>query len=128
MGVIGEDDEYLGSSKFDKLRRVSIIKPVATLLGLKNGDEVSFYKCGTSIVIRKRQTVDTSQDMLLRNILKELKFSIEFVDEPSGEIRRVIKLDNDIDSDLVEKLDSEHLQMLFKELFGDDENGMIRRY
>ena len=53
-------EEYIGSSKFDKLRRVSIIKPVAEKMGLKEGDEVNFYSIGSEIVIRKRITSSNS--------------------------------------------------------------------
>jgi len=35
--------ELLGESKFDKLRRISLIKSVSDRLGMKEGDLVEFY-------------------------------------------------------------------------------------
>lgn len=46
---------FLGSSKFDKLRRISVIKPVADRLGLKEGDKVDFFDVYGHVTIMKRQ-------------------------------------------------------------------------
>ncbi len=65
--------KYIGSSKFDKLRRVSVIKPVAEILKLKDGDEVSFYQLDDEIIIRKRVTQDEDKNELIDEYIEKLK-------------------------------------------------------
>jgi bifunctional DNA-binding transcriptional regulator/antitoxin component of YhaV-PrlF toxin-antitoxin module len=49
--------ELLGESKFDKLRRISLIKSVSDRLGMKEGDLVEFYlNENFEIVITKKAT------------------------------------------------------------------------
>jgi len=49
--------ELLGESKFDKLRRISLIKSVSDRLGMKEGDLVEFYlNENFEIVIMKKAT------------------------------------------------------------------------
>jgi len=46
---------YLGSSKFDKLRRISLIKLIADMFGIREGEEVSYYTDGEFIIIKRRK-------------------------------------------------------------------------
>lgn len=116
----------MGSSKFDKLRRVSIIKPVADKLGLKDGDEVSFYRSADNIIIRKRKTIDTNQDQLLMSILEKLKYHVGYEKDSSGHARRIFDLDkNTIDPNDIKKLDEEHLHILLNELLGIGKEGLV---
>ncbi len=47
-------EEYLGESKYDgNIRRVTLIKKVADMLEMKDGDRLSYWKIGDEIVIRK---------------------------------------------------------------------------
>ncbi len=110
-------EEYIGSSKFDKLRRVSIIKPVAEKMGLREGDEVSFYSIGSEIVIRKRLTQDLSQDQIIRNLLNTLKYDMEFYYDEEG--KPAFKSNNSEGFDHIsfEKLDKEHQDKLMKMIY-----------
>ena len=53
-----EDDEeegliYLGSSKFDKLRRISLIKPIADRMNISEGEEINYYTNGDYIILKR---------------------------------------------------------------------------
>jgi len=51
-----EDHEnliYIGSSKFDKLRRISLIKPIADAIEIEEGDEINYYTDGKYIILEK---------------------------------------------------------------------------
>jgi len=47
-------ENSLGKSKFDKLRRISIIKTVAEKMNLEEGDEVEFFEVSGEIIIQKK--------------------------------------------------------------------------
>jgi len=49
-----DEMKLMGSSKFDKLRRVSIVKPVAEYLGLKEGDTVEYHISDDHVIISKK--------------------------------------------------------------------------
>lgn len=47
-------EEYLGESKYDgNIRRVTLIKKVADMLDMHDGDMISYWQIGNEIVIRK---------------------------------------------------------------------------
>lgn len=47
-------EEYLGESKYDgNIRRITLIKKVADMLDMKDGDHISYWKIGNEVVIRK---------------------------------------------------------------------------
>lgn len=57
-------EEYLGESKYDgNIRRVTLIKKVADMLEMKDGDHLSYWKIGNEIVIRKvkKEIADSPQ-------------------------------------------------------------------
>jgi bifunctional DNA-binding transcriptional regulator/antitoxin component of YhaV-PrlF toxin-antitoxin module len=84
--------ELLGESKFDKLRRISLIKSVSDRLGMKEGDLVEFYlNENFEIVIMKKpeakkqlieEPVSTEDAALLFDALQ--KVSSHFIESSEG--------------------------------------------
>lgn len=108
-----ESEEYIGSSKFDKLRRVSVIKPVADKMGLREGDEVSFYSRGSEIIIRKRITQDLNQDQIIINFLNEVRYNMELYYDENGEPAYHTHHSEDFNPGLFYQLDRAHQNKLF---------------
>ena len=116
---IQDSEQYIGSSKFDKLRRIIVIKPVADRMGLKDGDEVSFYSKGTEIILRKRITNDVNQDALVKDILNEVTYNMNFYYDEKGNPSFSTNLSELYSPDLVEKLDESHRKQLFQLIFDE---------
>ena len=114
-----ETEEYVGSSKFDKLRRISVIKPVSDKMGLKEGDEVSFYLRGSEFIIRKRVLQDINQDMIIQDVLNELKYNMKISFSNTGEPIITNDLSEYYDSSKIHLLDEEHHRKLLNAI-GDE--------
>ncbi len=114
-----EKEQYIGSSKFDKLRRISVIKPVSDRMGLREGDEVSFYIRGSEIIIRKRVVHDIDQDMIIQDALNEVKYNMKISMSESGEPTIVNNLSESYDSSKLHLLDEEHHKKLLNAI-GDE--------
>ena len=111
-----EKEEYMGSSKFDKLRRISVIKPVSDKMGLRDGDEVSFYLRGSEIIIRKRVVQDINQDMIVQDVLNELRYNMRLSFDESGHPYFINSLAKYYDPSKIHLLDEEHYAKLLDEV------------
>ena len=116
---IVEKEQYIGSSKFDKLRRISVIKPVSDRMGLREGDEVSFYIRGSEIIIKKRIVHDIDQDMIIQDVLNEVKYNMKISISKSGEPTIINNLSESYDSSKIHLLDEEHHKKLLNAI-GDE--------
>ena len=72
---------YLGKTKIDKTRRISLIKEVADLFEIVEGDNVQFYAEDGKIIIKK-QTIkydgfDFEKEEIEKRIIKK---EIEYID------------------------------------------------
>ena len=110
------NEEYLGSSRFDKLRRISVIKPVSNIMNLEEGDEVSFYLRDSEIIIRKRKTMDYNQNLLIENAIDFIRRNYKFQKGSDGLTNFVEKSNVEFDTTLLKKLDEEHTELFFKRL------------
>ena len=87
---------WLGESKFDKLRRISLIKPIADDLGMKDGDFIAFFMDEDGdIILRKKpedshiaDTADASLSPEHQKIIDDavMKLLNEFYRDPEGAI------------------------------------------
>jgi len=74
---------FLGSSKMDSVKRISLVKPVADILEVDIGDHVVFYEVDGAIVIEKApvymQEINVKEKMkiLKEQELKELNESLK---------------------------------------------------
>ena len=116
---IVEKEQYIGSSKFDKLRRISVIKPVSDRMGLREGDEVSFYVRGSEIIIKKRIIQDIDQDMIVQDVLNELRYNMKISISETGEPTITNNLSEYYDSSKIHLLDEEHHKQLLNAI-GDE--------
>jgi bifunctional DNA-binding transcriptional regulator/antitoxin component of YhaV-PrlF toxin-antitoxin module len=63
-----ENYDYLGSSKYDgKIRRITLIKKVADMLNMEDGDTILYLKKDGDIIIR-RESKDTEWIPMFENI------------------------------------------------------------
>ena len=84
----------LGESKFDKLRRISLIKPIADDLGMKEGDHIVFFMDEDGdIILRKKpenmhivNTHDESLSPEHQKLIDDaiMTITMEFFKNPKG--------------------------------------------
>ena len=111
-----EREQYMGCSKFDKLRRISVIKPVSDRMGLREGDEVSFYIRGSEVIIRKRIVQDIDQDMIIQDVLNQLRYNMTISISETGEPTITSQLGEYYDSSKIHLLDEEHHKKLLNDV------------
>jgi len=65
-------ETLLGSTKYDgKIRRITLIKTVADLLKMQDGDEVYYYYDGKDVIIRKEQQIHLEFSPLFKAISED---------------------------------------------------------
>jgi len=86
----------LGESKFDKLRRISLIKPIADDLGMKEGDYIVFFMDEDGdIILRKKpeekhilnvpdETLSPENQKIIDDAI--MKLMMDFFRDPEGAI------------------------------------------
>lgn len=61
--MINGPEEKLGSSKYDgNIRRITLIKKVADMLDMSDGDRIDYFRIGDEIVIRKSSVITIDID------------------------------------------------------------------
>ena len=86
-------------------------------MGLREGDEVSFYSIGSEIVIRKRITRDISQEQIVMNLINHLKYDMELYYDEEGQPAFKSRTNEGFDRDSFDKLDKNFQEKLFKMIY-----------
>jgi hypothetical protein len=55
-------ERYLGTTKYDsKVRRITLLKRIAEMLDVKEGDHIEYYQIDNEIIIRKQEKITADE-------------------------------------------------------------------
>lgn len=72
MNLLGKNKHYLGKSKFDKFNRISLIKEVADLFDMMDGEYVQFFISDGQIIIEKQTKPFDGYDFEKHEIIERI--------------------------------------------------------